>query len=338
VSHVTTTILVATLCSVLLSLGRFLSVNKRRAVADLDPHRPFDWLVFRFHEVCRSVLDPKALTFLTKNAPAYAITSYRLRQQQLAQLSLQVARDTVLYSMAGESGFDSTLSIRHAVETSISKAKASFLLLVCFVGHVGLWIFHCLSSGIPQRVQLWLPARVLSAVGAAVSHISHDLRESAVTRGRVSEMDTASTASHGDASEAPVVDEVRGALERVLPSDISRMIYIATLRDNNTGGYFHPDLARRFTLRAADRAMFVCHQEIYEGLVSVELEDLTDQLDAYFRSIRGPQVRSIKNWRKLRAYRATIPIHADPISAEILFMKIDVALAILEARLPARTD
>jgi len=116
------------------------------------------------------------------------------------------------------------------------------------------------------------------------------------------------------------------------------MIYIATLRDNNTGGYFHPDLARRFTLWTADRAMLVCHQEIYERLVSLELEDLTDQLDVYFRSILGPRVRSIENWRKLRAYRATIPIHADPISAEVLFMKIDVALAILEARLPARTE
>jgi len=116
------------------------------------------------------------------------------------------------------------------------------------------------------------------------------------------------------------------------------MIYIGTLRDNNTGGYFHPDLARRFTLPAADQAMLVCHQEIYERLVSLELEDLTDQLDIYFGSLRGARARSIGNWRKLQAYRATIPIHADPISAEILFMKIDVALAILEARLPAGTQ
>ncbi len=338
VSHVTTTILAAALCSVLLSLARFLSVNKSRVVADLDAYRSFDRLVFRFHEVYRSVLDPKALTFLAKNAPAYAITSYRMRQQQLAQLSLRVVRDTVLHSMADRSGFESALSIRHAVESSISKAKASFLLLVCFVGHVGLWIFQCLSSGIPRRVQLWLPAKVLSAVGAAVSYVSHDLRETTVAPGRVSEMNTPSTASRGDGSEGPVTDELRGALGRVLPNDISRMIYIATLRDNNTGGYFHPDLARRFTLWTADRAMLVCHQEIYERLVSLELEDLTDQLDVYFRSILGPRVRSIENWRKLRAYRATIPIHADPISAEVLFMKIDVALAILEARLPARTE
>ena len=155
---------------------------------------------------------------------------------------------------------------------------------------------------IPRRVQLWLPARVLPAVGASVT------------------------------------DEGRGALARVLPNDISRMIYIATLRDNNTGCYFHPDLACRFMLGAADRAMLVCHQEIYERLVSVELEELTDQINFYFGSIRAPRGRSIANWKKPRAYRATIPIHADPISAEILFMKIDIALAILEARLPVRTQ
>jgi len=321
-----------------MSLTRFLWISKNQAAADFHPCRSFDRLVFLFHEVCDSVFDPKVLTFLTQNAPAHAIASYRARQQGLAQLSLRVASDTVLHNIAGGSAFDSALTIRHVVESSLSKAKAGFLLLVCFIGRVGLWIFQCFSSGIPRRIQFWLPARVLSAVSSTMSYVSRDLLENSVMAFHVSEMHTASTAPIGDGSEGSVNDEVRRALARVLPNDISRMIYIGTLRDNNTGGYFHPDLARRFTLRTADRAMLVCHQEIYERLVSLELEDLTDQLDIYFGSICGSRARSIGNWRKLQAYRATIPIHAHLISAEILFMKIDVALAILETRLPAGTQ
>jgi len=49
-----------------------------------------------------------------------------------------------------------------------------------------------------------------------------------------------------------------------------------------------------------------------------------------------PRGRLIESWTKLKAYRATIPMDTDPIAAEIFFMKVDVAVAILEARLPDR--
>jgi hypothetical protein len=238
--------------------------------------------------------------------------------------------------MAARRDLESAPSIRHAVGRSFKKTRAGFLLLACLVGRVGLWIFERLSTAIPRRLDPWLPSKILSAIGATVSYVSQDLAEDTIAATQVRELHTTNAVSHEYRTECSIIDEVRGALKRVLPNDISRLIYIATLRDNNTGGYFHPDLAHRFTLADADRAMLFCHQEIYERLVSLDLEDLTDQLDAYFGSVHAPKARSIENWRRLRAYRATIPIDADPISAEILFMKIDVALAVLEARLPAR--
>jgi hypothetical protein len=332
----TTTILTAALCCVLLYVVRVLWVNKSGAVLDVDPYRSLDQLALRFDEICRNVLDPRTLTFLTENAPAYAIKSYRVRQRQLTQFSLQVASDTAFRSIADRRDLESAPSIRHAVSRSFFKARAAFLLLACFMGRVGLWIFECLSSAIPPRVHSWLPSKILSAIRATVSYVSHDLGENTIAGTHVSELHATNAVSHEHATDYSITEEVRGALKRVLLNDISRLIYVATLRDNNTGGYFHPDLARRFTLADADRAMLVCHQEIYERLVSLELEDLTDQLDAYLGSVRAPKGRSIENWRRLRAYRATIPVDADPISAEILFMKIDVALAVLEARLPAK--
>ena len=334
ISQMTTTILTATLCCVLLYAVRILWANKSRAVLDVNRCRSLDQLPLRFDAICRNILDPKALTFLTENAPAYVITSYRIRQRQLAQFSLQVAGSAALRSIAGRRDIQSPPSIRHVLETSLLKAEAGFLVVVCFVGRIGLWIFECLGSAIPRSVHSWLPSKVLSAIGATFSYVSHGLGDDTIIETNVTELDTTSEASHRDTADSSVTDDVRGALERALPNDISRMIYVATLRDNNTGGYFHPDLARRFTLGEAHRAMSACHQEIYERLVSLDLEDLTDQLDIYFGSVRAPKARSIENWRKLRAYRATVPIHADDISVEILFMKIDVALAVLEARLP----
>ncbi len=312
-------------------------INKNSAARDLDPFRSVNELVFRFREVGQSVLDPKDSAFLLENAPAHAIASYCIRQQQLTRLSLRLASETVFRSVAAGSAVESTVSISHVADSPTPKVRALFLLLICLVGRMGLCIFQCLSSGIPQRIQFWLPARVLCAIGASVSYTLQDLPQDNVGPGRVSRMHDEDSLPDGTTSEASIPDEVRRALATALPNDISRMIYIATLRDNDTGGYYHPSLARRFTLKDADRAMLTCHLEIYERLVSLELEDLTDQLDVYFAGIRAPKERSIENWRKLRAYRATIPIRADPISAEILFMKIDVALAILKARLPGET-
>ena len=80
--------------------------------------------------------------------------------------------------------------------------------------------------------------------------------------------------------------------------------------------------------------MLACHREIYETVMALPLEDLTDQLDVYMATVPVPKERLIESWTKLRAYRATIPMDADPISTEIFFMKVEVAVAILEARLP----
>lgn len=133
--------------------------------------------------------------------------------------------------------------------------------------------------------------------------------------------------------EAVSADILR-ALTVSLPNDLSRLIFLATLRDNNSGRYFHPDLARRFSQSVADRAMLACHQRIYEQVVALPIEDLMDQLDLYVTTVPAPRKRMIESWTKLKAYRATIPIGINPISAEIFFMKVDAAVAILGARLP----
>jgi hypothetical protein len=60
----TTTIIVVALCSVLLAPGKALPSRKSRIVADTSPYRSLNRLALRFQEICRTVLDPKALTFL----------------------------------------------------------------------------------------------------------------------------------------------------------------------------------------------------------------------------------------------------------------------------------
>lgn len=287
-----------------------------------------------FREICRSVLDPNALTFLTRNAPAHVVASFRIRQQQLAHFSLRVASEAILHGLAENSLLGPAPSLQSIIRNSADKVKATVVLLLCAIGHAGLWLYQCLNWSVPRHAQLWLPTKVLSAVGATMNYLSTDSCLAETVGAVAGERDAITAPPYKTDCSPSVIDGIREALSRTLPNDLSRMVYLATLRDNNTGGYFHPDLARRFTVEASDRAMLLCHQEVYQCLVSLGLEDLTDQLDVYMGTMRAPKARAIENWAKLRAYRVVIPIDADPISAEILFMKIEVALAILEARLP----
>ncbi|MGB2607056.1 MAG: hypothetical protein WBC78_25860, partial [Candidatus Sulfotelmatobacter sp.] len=139
-------------------------------------------------------------------------------------------------------------------------------------------------------------------------------------------------------SQDAVREDILRALRASLPNDLSRLIFLAILRDNNSGHYYHPEVAQRFSGEVGDRAMLACHHEIYARVVALPLEDLTDQLDVYMATVPAPKQRLIESWTKLRAYRATIPMDADPISTEIFFMKVEVAVAILEARLPGRVQ
>ena len=137
--------------------------------------------------------------------------------------------------------------------------------------------------------------------------------------------------------ETSLGQQIHEALLEALPNNLSRMIYLATLRDNNSGHYYYPELTRRFSAEVVDCAMLACHGQLFDRVVQLSLEDLTESLDVYMASTHVLKARVIQSWKKLRAYRATIPIDSDPISAEVFFMKVEVAVSILEARLPANS-
>ena len=292
-------------------------------------------LVSGFREICRTVLDPNVLTFLTENAPTYVTASFRMRQQQLSRFSLLVASDTLFQRLVDKGNQPSRFSFRRSTSTLLFQIEGWFLLVACGLARASLMLSQSLGYWTPRRAQLWVQVKVLSGVAGMLGYFAPDTAQSIALADRKSETVASNLVSDRNQTEDFIVDDVREALLTALPNDLSRMICLATLRDNNTGGYYHPELARTFSIEVSDRAMLACHRALYERLVSLSLEDLTDQLDIYFATT-GSKARSIEYWTKLRAYRATIPIGADSISAEILFMKIEVALAILGARVSSR--
>lgn len=117
------------------------------------------------------------------------------------------------------------------------------------------------------------------------------------------------------------------------PRPLDRLIYLASMRDYNTGVYYHDGLASRYSPEVACEAMADCHKEAFRQLVANSLEELVDQLEAYMTSTHTSPGDFVAAWKGLEPYRVAVPVESDPLAAQFLFSTFKVALAILESRL-----
>jgi len=118
-----------------------------------------------------------------------------------------------------------------------------------------------------------------------------------------------------------------------IPRSLDRLIYLASMRDYNTGLYYHDGLASRFSQEVACEALADCHREAFRDLVGRPLRDLVSQMEGYMDSTHTSPGEFLTAWKKLEPYRVAVPVETDPLSAEFLFSSFKIALAILEARL-----
>jgi len=137
----------------------------------------------------------------------------------------------------------------------------------------------------------------------------------------------------------PAVIDLRNRTLSRLPGDFSRLVYLASSRDLNTGHYSHDGLAFHFSQNVASKAMALCHREIFERLVYASLEALIEELRNYISSTNERPEEFLKSWKHLGSYRVTIPSECDELEAEVFLSNVKMALAILQTRQkPASQD
>ena len=132
-------------------------------------------------------------------------------------------------------------------------------------------------------------------------------------------------------------DDLRRRSLASYPRPLDRLIYLASMRDYNTGLYYHDGLASRYSAEVACEAMADCHREAFRQLVGNSLEELVQQLEAYMASTHTSPADFVTAWKGLDPYRVAIPVESDPLAAQLLFSSFRIALAILESRLHPQT-
>ena len=118
------------------------------------------------------------------------------------------------------------------------------------------------------------------------------------------------------------------ALEN-FPNDLTRMLYLASLRDCNSGRYLHPELSPSIGIEEADHALSVCHDQIFRRLLKAPIREYALQLEEYIRYTRAERSVVLATWRSLQAYRSTVPVNSLPVYADFFCLNIELALTIL---------
>jgi hypothetical protein len=117
-----------------------------------------------------------------------------------------------------------------------------------------------------------------------------------------------------------------------LPGDLSRLIYLASTRDYNSGVYHHDGLAVRFRPEAASKALEIAHRDIFCRLAALSLEQLVGELELYLNSSHESPADVLRIWQKLEPFRVAIPVDVNPAMARLFLSNVRLALAIWRHR------
>jgi hypothetical protein len=128
---------------------------------------------------------------------------------------------------------------------------------------------------------------------------------------------------------ARVVADLKANTLAPMPGRFSRLIYLASLRDYNTGRYHHYGLETRYPAAAVDVGLHNAHVAIFEELMALPLEDQTRDLIQAFDSIREDKGRVISTWKRLKSYQVLPPDQSHPLARQLFDQNIEVMLRVL---------
>ncbi len=139
-------------------------------------------------------------------------------------------------------------------------------------------------------------------------------------------------ASKSSLTLIPVQEAYEDLLHRTLSkisSDMGRLIYLASMRDYNTGSYHHDGLAARFSPAIAREALEMAHREVFHRVAALKLRDLVRQMSMYLESCHEVETDVLRAWQRLEPYRILVPLNVHPTVSALFISNIKLALVIL---------
>jgi hypothetical protein len=116
------------------------------------------------------------------------------------------------------------------------------------------------------------------------------------------------------------------------PNDLTRLLYLASLRDCNSGRYLHPTLSRHIGTERADEGLRGLHLQVFWRLLAVPVSGYVAQLEEYIRYSQTDKAAVLETWQSLEAYRATTPVLGSTFYRDLFCLNIEAALRVLKSQ------
>ncbi|MCL6480647.1 MAG: hypothetical protein K6U02_02870 [Firmicutes bacterium] len=104
-----------------------------------------------------------------------------------------------------------------------------------------------------------------------------------------------------------LIEEFTEQTLALLPGDLARLLYVASLRDPSSGRYGHASLAARYGDEAVQQALAFCHEQLFLRILEMPLEQLERELRRSLVSRVGDVWEIAESWQTPEPFCAVIP-------------------------------
>jgi hypothetical protein len=114
-----------------------------------------------------------------------------------------------------------------------------------------------------------------------------------------------------------------------IPSLFGRLVYLSSLRSENTGTYEHHGLAIKFGEDEAHSALLQSHNETFAGWLGCSLEQQKADLDLYLAALTSNRAAIVDTWLRLGPYRNLVPAGARESERQLFAADFGALLEVL---------
>jgi hypothetical protein len=134
----------------------------------------------------------------------------------------------------------------------------------------------------------------------------------------------------GKLERSAAADLWRNTLNQV-QSVFGRLVYLTSLRDQNTGRYEHHGLAQMFGEGETDAALRDSHEKTFSEWLCFNMEQQKADLDLYLSSFQTDRRTILGTWIRLAPYRGLVPASALDPERRLYLADLETLLEILKA-------
>ena len=114
-----------------------------------------------------------------------------------------------------------------------------------------------------------------------------------------------------------------------IPSVFGRLVYLASLRNQNSGRYEHHGLALVFGEDEANKALKKSHSQMFREWLTFNLQQQKADLDLYLSALQEDKRTVLATWLDLAPYRGLMPTCLRSIERKLYLADLKALLELL---------